>query len=58
MQDLQMLYELGKAFNTFIRHQGYTKCILVSNTEFKHNLCLFKKTPQGTFKAKIIFISL
>lgn len=32
---------------------GYLLCILVSNTEGKHNLCTFK-TPQGTFKMVVM----
>ncbi len=45
----QMFYVEGNAFNTFVRAQEYTQSILVSDTECKHNFCLFK-TPQGTFK--------
>lgn len=27
----------------FVRPQGHTKCVSVSNKGCKHNLCLFKK---------------
>ena len=33
----------------FIRPQGYTQYVLVSNTEYKYNFCLFT-TAQYTFK--------
>lgn len=36
---------------TFVRPQGYTQGVCVSDTECKYNLLfVHKKTPQGTFK--------
>lgn len=40
---LQKTSENGKAFNTFVRPQGYTLCGLVRNNACKHNFCLFVK---------------
>lgn len=31
------------AFDTFVRAQGKTQCILVSNSEFKHNFIVFTR---------------
>lgn len=28
-----MFHDEGNAFNTFARHQGYTQCVLVTNTQ-------------------------
>ncbi len=38
-----MFYEKGNAFIMFVRPWGYTQCVLVSNTECKHNFCLFTR---------------
>lgn len=37
-------HEDRNAFNKFVRPHGYTQCILVSNTEHKHNF-VYTKTP-------------
>ncbi len=51
---VQRFYEGGNVFNVFVRPQGYTQCILLRNTDCKHNFCLFaKKTPQGIIKERI-----
>lgn len=35
------------ACNTCVRTQGYTQCVLVSNTECEHNLFVNKKSSTG-----------
>lgn len=47
----------GNTFNMFVRHQGYTHCVMLSITERKH--CLYIKensTPfNSNFKRYSIF---
>ncbi len=50
---LQMFYEEGTALDTFVCAQGYTQCVLVSNTDkniarysCKINVAF---VPQGTY---------
>ncbi len=45
-----MFLEEGNVFNNFVRPQENTQCVLVRNTKCKHNLFVYKKTPQGTFR--------
>lgn len=44
---LQMIYEAGNVFSTFVMPQ-VTPCVLVRNP--KHD-CVYKTTHQGTFNA-------
>lgn len=43
---LQKFSEERNAFNMFVRPQGHTQFVLVSNSECKQKVC--KKTPHGT----------
>lgn len=45
-----MCYVEGKAFDRFVRPQGYTQCVLVRNTEYKQLLFVYKRNPWGPFK--------
>ena len=45
-----MFYKEGNGFDTFVRPQRYTKWVLVSNTECKHNFSLStRKTHRAAF---------
>lgn len=52
---LQMYYEEENQLNTFIRSQGYTQCVMGSNTNCTWTWVCLKETPQGTFKPQDIF---
>lgn len=48
--DIQMFYEGGNAFNTFVRPWGNTRLVLVRNTACITFVCCREKAPQATFK--------
>lgn len=42
-----MFFEGGNASETFMRPQGYTQCILVRNTNGKHNCVCLEENSTG-----------
>lgn len=50
---LRVFYEEGNALCMFVRAQECTQCVLVSNTECKHNFSLF--TLEG-LRVPLIFL--
>lgn len=47
---LQIFYWEGNACNKLVTPQGCVQCMLMRNTEFKHD---FLFSPQGTFKSEL-----
>lgn len=45
-----MFYEEEKAFSAFVRAQGCTQCILLSNTECEHS------TPFSYLSFEVIYL--
>lgn len=43
---LYVFYEQGNSYNTFVRHQRYSQCVLMSNTKGKYNVCLHRNSTE------------